>query len=200
VDPSSAVLKVALSRDPRAVRAFGEDLPILDASFRGVFIITTLCFLDNPVRALRGARRALTPSGRLVAGFVPADSAWRLIYRGLAEQGYKFYKYAKFYAVSQVEGLLGETGFKLELYVSTLIKNKPGAPEALEEPVLGLQPGAGFVVIRAIKTELYWRVGNMYAVLKRQLKANLASQRLPTAGCSSGVSITKEQSQLAPCV
>jgi hypothetical protein len=41
--------------------------------------------------------------------------------------------------------MLETTGFKPELYVSTLVRNKPGTPETLDED-------AGFVVIRARKS------------------------------------------------
>jgi|GEM_PF-3145050 len=53
----------------------------------------------------------------------------------------------------QVEELLEETAFKPELYVSTLIKNKPRIPEVSEEPVIGLQRDAGFVVLKARKNK-----------------------------------------------
>jgi len=84
VDPSDAMLKIASSRGLWVVKAPGESLPFPDVSFGGVFMIVTLCFLDNPVQALREAHRVLTPSGRLILGFVPADSTWGLFYRELA--------------------------------------------------------------------------------------------------------------------
>jgi len=151
VDPSDAVLKVAMSRGVRVVKARGEELPFQDSSFGGVFMIVTLCFLDDPVKALREAHRVLAPRGRLVLGFVPADSAWGRHYAELGRGGHKFYKYARFYTVSEVEGLLRAAGFEPELYISTLIKNKPGSPEVLEDPVVGLKREAGFVALRARK-------------------------------------------------
>jgi ubiquinone/menaquinone biosynthesis C-methylase UbiE len=151
VDPSDAMLKVAASRGVRVVKARGEELPFQDSSFGGVFMIVTLCFLDDPVKALREVRRVLAPRGRLVLGFVPADSAWGRHYAELGRGGHKFYKYARFYTVGEVEGLLEAAGFEPELYISTLIKNKPGSPEVLEDPVVGLKREAGFVVLRAKK-------------------------------------------------
>lgn len=152
VDPSDSMLCIASSRGLKTVKASGENLPFPDGSFGGVFIIVTLCFLDNPVQALREANRVMTPNGRLVLGLVPADSTWGRYYLELAKRGHKFYKYAKFYTVNQAEELLETTGFKPELYVSTLVRNKPGMPETLEEPIIGLHEDAGFVVIRARKS------------------------------------------------
>jgi ubiquinone/menaquinone biosynthesis C-methylase UbiE len=151
VDPSDAMLRVAASRGVRVVKACGEDLPFQDSSFGGVFMIVTLCFLNDPIKALREAHRVLTLRGKLILGFVPADSAWGRYYAELGREGHKFYKYAKFYAVCEIEDLLRATGFKPELYISTLIKNKPGSLEVLEDPVVGLKREAGFVVLRAKK-------------------------------------------------
>jgi len=152
VDPSDSMLSIAASRGLKTVKASGENLPFPSGSFGGVFIIVTLCFLDNPVQALREANRVLAPAGRLILGFVPADSTWGHYYLELAKRGHKFYKYAKFYTVNQVEELLGTTGFNPELYVSTLVRNKPGKPETLEEPLISLHEDAGFIVIRARKS------------------------------------------------
>jgi ubiquinone/menaquinone biosynthesis C-methylase UbiE len=152
VDPSDAMLAIVARRGLRTVKARGENLPFPSGSFGGVFIIITLCFLDNPVQALHEASRVLTPTGRLVLGFVPADSTWGYYYRELAKRGHKFYKYANLYTFNQVEELLETTEFESELYVSTLVRNKTGTPEILEEPIIGLHDDAGFIVILAHKS------------------------------------------------
>jgi len=76
VDPSEAMLKAALSRGLHVVKAYAERLPFLDSSFDGVFIIYTICFLDDPVQALREVSRVLADHGKLVLGFISADSDW----------------------------------------------------------------------------------------------------------------------------
>jgi len=86
-----------------------------------------------------------------VLGFIPADSDWGQFYKELAIKGHRFFKYAKFYTTSRVKELLKEARFKPELYISTLILNKPRLLEVYEDPFIGLKRGAGFVVIRAQK-------------------------------------------------
>ena len=151
VDPSEAMLRVAASRGLHVIRAYGEELPFPDKSFGGVLIIYTICFLDNPFQALREAFRVLANHGKLVLGFIPSDSDWSQFYKELAIKEHRFFKYAKFYTTFQVEELLRKAGFEPELYISTLIANKPGLLEVYEDPFIGLKRSAGFVVIRAQK-------------------------------------------------
>lgn len=151
VDPAEPMLRTAASRGLEVVGAVGEGLPFRDGSFGGVFLIVTLCFLENPLLALSEAFRVLKSGGRLVLGFIPLDSPWGQLYSELAKRGHRFYSYARLYRVEEVEELVRATGFKPELYVSTLRRSRPGAAEVLEEPSLGVWEGAGFVVLRALK-------------------------------------------------
>ncbi|WP_434731169.1 class I SAM-dependent methyltransferase [Thermogladius sp. KZ2Tp1] len=148
LDPSERLLELASRRGVRVVRGLAESTPFPDGSFGGVFVIITICFLDEPLKALREARRILKPEGRLVVGFIPSDSPWGTFYSRLKERGHKFYSHARFYSLSELTGMLELSGFETELLVSTL-RSPPGSPEVLETPVLGLAPGASFLVIRA---------------------------------------------------
>jgi SAM-dependent methyltransferase len=152
VDPAEPMLVVARSRGLDVAGAVGEYLPLRTESFGGVFLVVTICFLENPRRVLSEVSRVLRPGGRLVVGFVPAESPWGRFYSELARRGHRFYRYARFYRVEEVEELVRGVGLVPELYVSTLRVSRPGSEEVLEEPSPGLWHDAGFVVLRALRT------------------------------------------------
>jgi SAM-dependent methyltransferase len=74
VDPSPAMLVHAAARGISVVEGTAENLPFVAASFDFALVVTTLCFVDSPVRMLEEARRVLKPGGRLVIGFIDRDS------------------------------------------------------------------------------------------------------------------------------
>lgn len=67
VDPASALLEIAAERVPGAdLREGGmEELPFEDDAFDAVLHVNCLMYGDDPVGALREARRVLVPEGRL---------------------------------------------------------------------------------------------------------------------------------------
>jgi ubiquinone/menaquinone biosynthesis C-methylase UbiE len=81
LEPSLAMLGLAAARGIRGVAGRGESLPYLDSCFDGVLLIATICFLDDPARALSECARVLRKDGALIVGMVPADSPWGKFYR-----------------------------------------------------------------------------------------------------------------------
>ena len=75
VDPARVMLQVARSRGVDAAMGVGEALPFAGACFAVALMVTTVCFLDDIVQALREARRILRRRGRIVLGFVDQTSA-----------------------------------------------------------------------------------------------------------------------------
>jgi ubiquinone/menaquinone biosynthesis C-methylase UbiE len=76
VDPSMEMLTIAARRGVHVLRGIGEDLPYQDATFEGVLLVTTLCFLMDPKRALSECRRVLRASGTLALAIIPTESPW----------------------------------------------------------------------------------------------------------------------------
>lgn len=80
VDASPAMLAVArvgtAGGDVRLVRAELTALPFGDARFDAVLGVTILCFVAEPLAALREAARVLRPGGRLVLGELNRWSIW----------------------------------------------------------------------------------------------------------------------------
>ena len=150
VDPALNMLKLASSHGIEPVRAVAEYLPFREGSFDFALMTVTLCFLDSPEKALLEARRILRSSGELAVCIIPKDSAWGEEYMKKAEAGHVFYRYAHFYRLSELEGLLRKCSFKkvaIKATLSYLPSEKPRVEEPSENP-----EGKGFVCIKAVKT------------------------------------------------
>ncbi len=149
VDPASAVLKIAESRGIKTKQGVAESLPYQDASFGGLFMIITLCFLDDPTAAMKECRRVLTKDGSMILGMIPVDSPWGKFYQQRKNEDHVFYKHANFFTVSQAQEIIEKEYFKVENIWSTLT-TPPGEKDyPFQGPVEGINPEASFVVIRA---------------------------------------------------
>ena len=147
IDPSKKLADIARSRGVRVIEGVGENLPIPDNLLGTVFLIVTLCFVDDPRKVISEARRVLADDGFLVAGIVSADSAWGEFYKNEGRKGHPFYSHARFFVCRDLIGLLNEQGFHLVKKVSTLF-SPPGEKlsSGIEE---GYHPDAGFVIMSA---------------------------------------------------
>ncbi|MDO8282452.1 MAG: methyltransferase domain-containing protein [Thermodesulfovibrionia bacterium] len=151
IDPSKEVLKIAEMRGIKAETASGDKLPFKDESFGGVFILFTLCFVENPEKVISEAKRVLKKNGGLIAGIINKESLWGQLYARKKAEGHSIYKYAKFYSVNEVKEMIEKAGLRVDSYSSTLCQPpsvKPGKEVANNR----LVKDAGFVCIRADKS------------------------------------------------
>jgi ubiquinone/menaquinone biosynthesis C-methylase UbiE len=150
VDPSIRLLELASKRGIQVVQGRGEQHLFRTGSFRSVFLIVALCFVDSPSEVLRQAHRVLTPSGKIVLGLILKDSPWGKFYEKKGMQGHPLYRHATFYEYAEVVTLLEQSGFSIEKVTSTLFQ-KPGKVAQMELPRKGFSAAAGFVIIMAKK-------------------------------------------------
>ena len=75
---------------------------------------------------MREFARVLRPGGRLLVGFVPADTPWGRDYARKSQDGHPFYAAARFYTVDQTRALAEAAGLRFLRGASTL----PDGPEA----------------------------------------------------------------------
>ena len=148
VDPARAPLRLAAGRGGAVVQGAGERLPFGDRTFGAVVVVATLCFAANPAALLCEARRVLVPSGRLVAGIVPLDSAWGRRYEAQGRAGHPFYRGARFLTLAEHRRMLADAGFTVTGACSALTQ-VPSENPVEEDAQDGVVPGAGFIALQA---------------------------------------------------
>ncbi|MBI5213103.1 MAG: class I SAM-dependent methyltransferase [Nitrospirae bacterium] len=150
IDSSHRALEIAERRGIKVKEAKGESLPFKDGSFGAVFLLFTICFVDDPEKIFLEAKRALKNGGGLIVGIINRESLWGELYMKKKSEGHPIYKHARFYSIDEVLKMLGETGMAVEAYSSTLCQSPSEKPykEAVHK---GLAEGAGFVCILARK-------------------------------------------------
>lgn len=152
VDPSLPMLAIAARRRIHTIHGAGECLPYQTATFDGVLMVTTICFLANVKKAVAETHRVLRPNGVLVAGIVPAESPWGLLYREKGRKGHPFYSVARFHTCREVVRICTNTGFAFDGAASGL--TTPPGEEPVTELERGINESAGFVAMRFKRGDL----------------------------------------------
>ena len=150
IDPAPAALQRGLKRGIMGIVGIGEQLPVLSETAGTVFLLFTLCFLEDPGRVFRECRRVLKTDGRLVIGMVPGNSSWGRYLEQKKHKGNPYYRYANFQTIASTLALLEQTGFSLLRSCSTLLQSPEGSI-SLEAPQPGSNEQAGFCVLLARK-------------------------------------------------
>ena len=151
IDPSQNVLRYAKKRGIQVSRAVAESLPFRVSSFSAVFMIVTVCFLDDPHQAFTEVNRILRHGGTLVLGLILKDSGWGDFYEQKKASGNVFYRHAYFWKKDELFDMLGKTGFSVTDAVSTLF-DPPGSLMITNQKIqIGVHTDAGFHSIVAKK-------------------------------------------------
>ena len=151
VEPSEALGRKAISRGIQVVNVTGEKLPFPVATFGGVLIALTLCFVNDPLRVLQEVSRVLRPQGGLVLGLILKGSSWAEFYRSKGERGHPLYRQARFFSRDEVEDLLRSSRFEVLEYRSVLFQPPGQTAYHPECPAYGFYETAGFTAIRSHK-------------------------------------------------
>ena len=149
VEPAQAMAAIARERGIKVLEAYAEELPFEDESFDFVLMVTVLCFLVEPFRALSEATRVLKPRGRLIIGMIDPDSPLGRAYEANKEKS-KFYRQAKFQPVGQVITWLADLGYA-DLKTCQTIFQDPATVKA-PQPVKEGQGEGVFAVIAGEKS------------------------------------------------
>ena len=150
VEPSKAMADIARSRGMTIYDAKAENLPFDDNTFDFALMVTTICFFEDPLHAIKEIRRILCPSGKVFIGMLDKDSPLGKLYEAKKKDS-KFFKYADFYSVNQVLEWLKISGYSIIRIVQTIFR-KPEEITILEPTREGYGEGL-FVVISAQKEE-----------------------------------------------
>ncbi len=144
IEPAKAMAKLAEKRGITVYNAVAENLPFGENTFDYATIVTTLCFLQDPFKALQEARRVLRSGGNLIIGFIDKNSK---LGKSLSAKSDKsdFYRYATFYAVEDILEWLNKLEFKSIQICQTLFE-EPSKIISVET-VRDNYGNGGFVVV-----------------------------------------------------
>jgi len=148
VEPSREMAEIAISRGITVHDAKAENLPFDDNTFDYVLMVTTICFLEDPLQAVREIRRILLPTGKIIIGMLDKDSPLGKMYE-MKKHDSTIFKYARFYAVNEVLEWLKIEGYNHVQILQTIFHN----PEEITTLEL-IKEGHGeglFVMISAQK-------------------------------------------------
>lgn len=150
IDPSHRALEIAERRGIKVKEAKGENLPFKDGSFGTVFLLFTICFVDEPEKVFSEIKRVLKKGGGLIVGIINRESLWGELYMKKKSEGHPMYKHARFYSIDEMIEMVEKAGMAINGYSSTLCQSPSEKPykEAVHK---GLAEDAGFVCILANK-------------------------------------------------
>jgi ubiquinone/menaquinone biosynthesis C-methylase UbiE len=151
IDSSVGVLRFAKKRGITVIRGRGEKLPFPDKCFGTVFIVVTLCFVDEPIKVLEETSRVLKDDGCTILGLILKESPSANFYMRKGSSGNIFYKVARFYSLNELETMLQETNLKITETSSTIFQAPTEKPLRSESPRKGCHKNAGFVTMKAAK-------------------------------------------------
>ncbi len=109
VDLANAMLKLAKLRGIEVIKADARSLPFKDGTFDLVLFAFTLCFLDDPLKALEESHRV---GKSVVICEVPADSKLGREY--IQRRDSPFYSKARLLSVDEISAMLRFSGFEID--------------------------------------------------------------------------------------
>ena len=146
VEPSENMAKVAEQRGITVYKASAERMPIDNATFDFVLMVTTVCFLSDLQKAFSEVYRILKPNGEIILAIIDKNSELGKKYEK-EKSSNKFYSDAHFHSTEELIVLLQQSHFQNFQYWQTLTSLKENE---IEKPEKGYGQGS-FVVIKAQK-------------------------------------------------
>jgi len=123
LEPSKSMAEIAKERGIKVYEGVAENIPFNDESFDYILLMTTLCFLKEPIKGIKETRRVLKPNGALIIGMIDKDSPLGKFYESKKEKS-RFYKNAKFYSLNEVLNWLKELKYKNIIYNRVKLNEK----------------------------------------------------------------------------
>lgn len=152
VEPAEGIAGLARARGIQVLNGVAEDLPLADRSVDAVFLIATLCFLNDMARAFAEVTRVLVLGGAAIVGFIPSDSPFGRTYSETPADD-PFFRHATLQRRTAVVAAISDAGLRLERAACTLMADPAVANDRVETPTDGWDRGS-FVVLCAIKPAL----------------------------------------------
>ena len=110
IEPSKKMAEVARARGIEVIEMSAEEMDF-DEEFDFILMVTTICFVDDPLKTIKNCYKALKKGGYLIIAFVDLNSPLGKFYEKNKEKS-KFYKFAKFFTKDDIIDLMKKAGFK----------------------------------------------------------------------------------------
>ena len=119
IEPSFQMRHLAQNRGLEVIEGIAEQVPLADQTVDFALMVTTICFVDDPVQSLKEVKRILKPGGSVIIGFVDKNSPIGRVYQE-NKQFSSFYRDAHFYSALEILNLLQNQHFHEIEFVQTL--------------------------------------------------------------------------------
>ena len=110
IEPSRAMAEVARKRGIEVIEMSAEEMDFED-EFDFILMVTTICFVKDPLKTIQNCYKALKKDGYLIIAFVDLNSPLGRVYEKNKEKS-KFYKFAKFFTRDDIINLMKKVGFR----------------------------------------------------------------------------------------
>ncbi len=151
IEPSEEMARRARARGVTVYEGVAENLPLPDHTYDYALMVTTICFLDDPNRAIEEMLRVIKKDGRIILGFVDRDSPLGKNYEEHKSQD-PFYREATFYSTGEVLALLAHHRLSV-IYARQTVFGDLGDITEQQRPRPGYGEGAFVVLAAARKPE-----------------------------------------------
>ena len=110
IEPSKKMAEVARKRGIEVVEMSAEEMDFSN-EFDFILMVTTICFVKDPLKTIENCYKALKKGGYLLIAFVDLDSFLGKFYEKNKEKS-KFYKYTTFFTKRDIINLMKKIGFR----------------------------------------------------------------------------------------
>jgi len=148
VEPSGEMRRLSGERELIVINGTAENLPIGSTTFDYVLMVTTVCFLDDLMKAFFEINRILKLHGSFIIGFVDRESPIGSEYE-LNKGQNLFYKSATFYTTEELVSSMQRAGFSNFEFRQTIFADLEKIKT--DEPILKGFGQGSFVVVKGEK-------------------------------------------------
>lgn len=145
VEPSKEMAQLARERGVTIYEGVAEDLPLESGSYDFALMVTTICFVDDPDKAIGEMARVIKKEGRVILGLVDQASTLGKQYEKHKGED-PFYRHATFHSTEEMIDLLSRHGLSVLESLQTVFGDLGEISEP-QEPQSGYGEGAFVVLI-----------------------------------------------------
>ncbi len=110
IEPSRKMAEIARKRGIEVIEITAEEMDYKD-EFDFILMVTTICFVKDPLKTIQNCYKALKNQGYLLIAFVDLSSSLGKIYEKNKNTS-KFYAPATFFTKNDIINLMKKAGFK----------------------------------------------------------------------------------------